>query len=221
MSKEIYDPATFRRCLSQGETNELFGLARRGDKTARNDLIECNMMLVLHCLKSFKFDPSDRDDLVSAGMIGLISAVDAYDINSETPFPTYACICIKNKMRNFFCTNTTNCGNVMSLDDAIYTAEDGDEVTILDTVQSDDDTEKAVMSRYDAGLLHKTIKEVLSPIEIIILAHRYGLFGYPKISQTEVGKMFGITKASVSRREALIVKKLRKAMTDNAGGVPR
>ena len=73
---------TFEKPLSAQEEKELLIKLREGDSAARNALIEKNMRLVAHIVK--KYTSTERDyineDLISVGTIGLIKAVDSFDI---------------------------------------------------------------------------------------------------------------------------------------------
>jgi len=81
---------------------ELFRAARSGDKVARNKLIEDNMPLVKHIYdRSFKFCRSDGDDIIQAGYVGLIKAVDTFDPERGVNFHTYAHRLIFSEMVRF------------------------------------------------------------------------------------------------------------------------
>lgn len=74
--------------------SELCFLARRaeaGDRAARQEIIRRNTPLVISIVAGFSLRSSDeRDDLVQAGMVGLISAVDGFDWRRGRAFSTYA-----------------------------------------------------------------------------------------------------------------------------------
>ena len=83
---------TFEKPLSAQEEKELLIKLREGDSVARNALIEKNMRLVAHIVK--KYTSTERDyineDFISVGTIGLIKAVDSFDIERNVRFSTYA-----------------------------------------------------------------------------------------------------------------------------------
>ena len=76
--------------VSAKECNELLKLAVKGDKEAKDKLILSNMRLVLSLIKRFSQTKSEADDLFQAGTIGLIKAVDNFDITLGVRFSTYA-----------------------------------------------------------------------------------------------------------------------------------
>ena len=67
-----------------------------GDGAARDALIEHNLRLVAHIVKKYYADPSDQDDLISIGTIGLIKAVSSYRPDKGVRLATYAARCIEN-----------------------------------------------------------------------------------------------------------------------------
>ncbi len=82
--------------LSAKEEKYYFTLARKGDMSARNILIEHNLRLVAHIVKKYYSSYPDQDDLVSVGTIGLIKAIDTFDIENGTRFATYGGKCLQN-----------------------------------------------------------------------------------------------------------------------------
>jgi RNA polymerase sigma factor (sigma-70 family) len=86
----------------------LFRAARSGNKAARNKLIENNMPLVKYIYdRSFKFCRSDGDDIIQAGYVGLIKAVDAFDPDRGVQFHSYAYRVIFSEMVRFIQTNNS------------------------------------------------------------------------------------------------------------------
>ncbi len=76
--------------LSDKEKNELFERIKKGDTTARQELICGNLRLVLSILQRFSNRNENIDDLFQVGCIGLIKALDNFDTNHGVKFSTYA-----------------------------------------------------------------------------------------------------------------------------------
>ena len=76
---------TFPKPLSHGEEKLYLKRCKEGDQTARNMLIEHNMRLVAHVVKKYQCQDYDTEDLLSAGTIGLIKAVNTFDVDSHAP----------------------------------------------------------------------------------------------------------------------------------------
>ncbi len=82
--------------LSSADETRYFELAKQGDMSARNILIEHNLRLVAHIVKKYYSTYPDQDDLVSVGTIGLIKAIDTFNPKNGARFATYAGKCLQN-----------------------------------------------------------------------------------------------------------------------------
>ena len=77
------------KVLKNDETIELLRLTKGGDKEAREKLISGNLRLVLSVIQKFASRGENVDDLFQVGCIGLIKAIDNFDINQPVRFSTY------------------------------------------------------------------------------------------------------------------------------------
>ena len=75
--------------LKSAETRALLERARAGDRIAREQLISGNLRLVLSVVQKFANRGESMDDLFQVGVIGLIKAVDAFDLSQNVQFSTY------------------------------------------------------------------------------------------------------------------------------------
>ena len=83
--------------LSAEEERALFERMREsGDPDARTTLIEHNLRLVAHIVRKYYASQLGQDDLVSIGTIGLIKAIDSFNMRNGARFATYASKCIQN-----------------------------------------------------------------------------------------------------------------------------
>ncbi|EJA6618928.1 TPA: sigma-70 family RNA polymerase sigma factor, partial [Clostridioides difficile] len=90
------------------------------DKSAKDTLIERNMRLVAYIAKKYNNSTEDQDDLISIGTIGLIKAIETYNIDKGTRLATYASRCIENEILMNIRSNKKNKTQV-SLQDPIGT----------------------------------------------------------------------------------------------------
>ena len=90
------EAGSFPRPLSPQEEIRTFAALRAGDPSAREKLIRHNLRLVAHIAKKYYALPSEQDDLISIGTIGLMKAVDTFDSTRRARFSTYASRCIEN-----------------------------------------------------------------------------------------------------------------------------
>ena len=76
--------------LTSEEKTELFLEIKKGDEIAREKFIKGNLRLVLSVIKRFYGRGENVDDLFQVGCIGLIKAMDNFDLNQNVQFSTYA-----------------------------------------------------------------------------------------------------------------------------------
>ncbi len=87
--------------LKESEKTELLKRARAGDKSAREEMINGNLRLVLSVVQKFSSRGENPDDLFQVGCIGLIKAIDNFDPNLDVKFSTYGVPMIVGEIRRF------------------------------------------------------------------------------------------------------------------------
>ena len=95
------------KIFSASEMKQLFVKYRNGDLFARDLLIEGNLRLVLSILKKFYNKTDNMDDLFQIGCVGLIKAIDNFDLSYDVQFSTYAVPMILGEMRRFIRDNSS------------------------------------------------------------------------------------------------------------------
>lgn len=93
------------KVLSEEEKNELLRRARTGDETARKDLIYGNLRLVLSIIQRFSGRRESMEDLFQVGCIGLVKAVDHFNMDMDVRFSTYAVPMIIGEIRRYLRDN--------------------------------------------------------------------------------------------------------------------
>ena len=93
--------------LSNEEKSELFIKIKQGDKLAREKFINGNLKLVLSVIKKFNNRGENVDDLFQVGCIGLIKAIDNFDLTQGVQFSTYAVPMIIGEIRRHLRDNNT------------------------------------------------------------------------------------------------------------------
>lgn len=93
--------------LSGKEKQKLLEKAVNGDRNARTKLINGNLRLVLSVVQSFACRGENPDDLFQVGCIGLIKAIDNFDLSLNVKFSTYAVPLISGEMRRFLRDNNS------------------------------------------------------------------------------------------------------------------
>ncbi|MCF8009698.1 MAG: RNA polymerase sporulation sigma factor SigF [Clostridiales bacterium] len=87
--------------LRDGEMRDLLARAKDGDEQAREKLINCNLKLVFNLVKRFQNRGYDLEDLFQIGCIGLMKAIDKFDLSYNVKFSTYAVPMIVGEIRRF------------------------------------------------------------------------------------------------------------------------
>ncbi len=92
--------------LKNEETRELLSRARQGDAQAREKLIGGNLRLVLSVIQKFSNRGENLDDLFQVGCIGLIKAIDNFDVGQGVRFSTYGVPMIAGEIRRYLRDNS-------------------------------------------------------------------------------------------------------------------
>ncbi len=91
--------------LTNKEKDELFIRIKNGDETAREELIQGNLRLVLSVIQRFSGRGENADDLFQVGCVGLIKAIDNFDVTLNVQFSTYAVPMIIGEIRRYLRDN--------------------------------------------------------------------------------------------------------------------
>jgi RNA polymerase sigma-B factor len=81
-------------------TRQLIAASRRGDAAARERLIECFLPLVEMLARRFANRGEQLEDLIQVGMLGLLAAIDRFDLDRDVEFPAFAVPTITGEIRN-------------------------------------------------------------------------------------------------------------------------
>ena len=93
--------------LSKQEKEELFIKIKEGDNEARNTFINGNLRLVLSVIQRFNSRGENPDDLFQVGCVGLIKAIDNFDLNQNVQFSTYAVPMIIGEVKRYLRDNNS------------------------------------------------------------------------------------------------------------------
>ncbi len=95
------------KVLSSEEMNKLFLEYRNGNILAKDELVNGNLKLVLSILKKYNNRTDNMDDLFQVGCIGLIKAIDNFDLSFDVKFSTYAVPMILGEIRRYLRDNSS------------------------------------------------------------------------------------------------------------------
>lgn len=232
-------------------TIALITRSQKGDKEARAQLVEENVGLIWCVVKRFYGRGVEPEDLFQIGSIGLLKAIDKFDLTYDVKFSTYAVPLISGEIKRFLRDDgmikvsrslketaykaylakerlqeqlgrepgmeeianelqmeqeelamaLEASGEVESLQKSVY-QKDGKEVPLMEKLKETDSKEEHLLNR----MLLKQLLERLERQERQLIYLRY----FAEQTQTQVGKVLGISQVQVSRLEKRILERLRK-----------
>mgnify|MGYP000569644088 CR=1 FL=1 len=162
------------RVLTQGEMTSLFIMYQNGSLDAKEKLINGNLKLVLSILKNYNRGNVNMDDLFQVGVIGLIKAIDNFDITYGLKLSTYAVPLIEGEIKRYLRDNNT-LRISRSIKDLAYKtlklkeelSVGGKEPTNKEIAEKLSLSEQTVKNQLSLGL--KTLKEKLNKIWLLLM----------------------------------------------------
>lgn len=208
---------SFPKPLSTKEEQWYLRACKDGDRQAREVLIERNLRLVAHIVKKYNNADKDLEDLISIGTIGLIKAIDSFNMEKGIRLATYASCCIENELLMLFRSEKKQAKDV-SMSEPIGSDKEGNEIHLLDIMESENvDVIEQMTLHEDICKLYIFMKRVLSKREQEILILRYGLFKEEEKTQREIAEKLHISRSYVSRIEKKALKKLKECYDKESG----
>lgn len=185
--------------------NQLFDINTHD--LAREKLISHNLRLVAHIAKKFENKKEPNEDLISIGTLGLIKAIDTYSLDKKVKLATYAAKCIENEILMTMRSNKKYNKDI-SFFETIGLDKDGQEITLIDVIPSNEENMDTVLHRNHQIELLNQYLNVLDERELKIISLRYGLNHEVEHTQKEIAKMYKISRSYVSRIEKRALIKL-------------
>ena len=204
----------FPRALSKQEEGECFKRAKNGDTKARDKLIEHNLRLVAHIVRKYYVSCKNQEDLISVGTIGLIKAIDSFKFSNGARFATYAAKCIQNEVLMLF-RSQKKLGYEVSLNDTIDIDKDGNPLTYIDIVCTEDTIAEDIDKKIKINKALEYIRDKLDDREKQIIIMRYGLSNTKAYTQREVAQKLDISRSYVSRIEKSVLEKINEYLTSD------
>ena len=183
----------------------------RGELWAKQTLIERNLRLVVYIARRFENTGVNIEDLISIGTIGLSKGIESFDPSKGARLATYAARCVENEILMYFRSLKKSSGD-LSLSDSIDTDKDGNALSLMDTVSSDEDLLESISAKETREQLLRYVAQTLTKREQHIISLRYGLGGGKPKTQRETAEICGISRSYVSRIEKRALEKLRQVL---------
>ena len=205
----INGPETLPPPLTKEEEAQVLENIRQGVPGAREPLITHNLRLVVYIAKKFESPGASVEDLISIGTIGLIKAVNTFQVERNIKLATYASRCIENEILMHL-RKSSQLRHEVSIDDPLNVDWDGNELLLSDLLGSEPDTVNQDIEREAERVMLLRAVERLAPREKKIMVLRFGLGSGREHTQKEVAACLGISQSYISRLEKKIIHRLRR-----------
>lgn len=203
---------SFPKPLTKSQELEYLIKSKDGDIDARNILVEKNMRLVAHIAKKYTTSSIEYEDMLSIGTIGLIKAINTFNFEKGNKLATYASRCIDNEILMVI-RNIKKTANDVSLDEPIGKDKEGNEITFIDViVTEDEDVVENITNKDYISKIYDVIDDVLDEREKEIIVNRFGLYNHEVKTQQEIADELEISRSYISRIEKKAINKLRKVL---------
>ena len=189
---------------------------QQGDRACRDRLIEHNLRLVVYIARKFENTGIHMEDLISIGTIGLIKAIETYNLEKKTKLATYASRCIENEILMHL-RKVSGQKTEVSFDEPLNVDWDGNELLLSDILGTDEDIiYRDMETEVEISLLKAAVNH-LGPREKEIICLRYGIGrgDGKEMTQKEVADRLGISQSYISRLEKKIMIRLKKEIQKN------
>ena len=200
---------TLPRAYSAEEEYEKLILLENGDESVKKDLIEHNLRLVVYIARKFDNTKIELDDLISVGSVGLIKAVNTFNLDKKIKLATYASRCIENEILMHLRKISKIKGEI-SLDEPLNVDYEGNELLLSDVLGTDPEIVYKQTEEDEERKILKRALERLNFRERQIMHLRFGLGGDDELTQKEVADLLGISQSYISRLEKKIVERLKR-----------
>ena len=198
--------------LDEKEEQNLLEKLMEKDKSAKDTLIERNLRLVVYIAKKFENSGVNIEDLMSIGTIGLMKAINSYNLEKNIKLATYASRCIENEILMHLRKNN-KIKTEISIDEPINTDSEGNDLSLGDILGTESDSIFKSIEEDDNKKVLLLAIERLNKREKIIMQLRYGFDGVEELTQKEVADKLGISQSYISRIEKKVINNLKKDFT--------
>lgn len=211
----IFGGMELPRVLTEEEFNYYFKLFKEGNMDARDTLINHNIRLVVMIVQKYFGDTKyELEELLSIGIIGLIKAVDTFDIDKNKKISTYASRCIKNEILMYFRKENGDLVT-LSLDEPIGSYEDA---VLIWEIFSEDDSyslEEEYIDKETKEIRKQIILDILNTLsdkERLVIMMYFGFIDRKVYKQREIADVINISRTRVCRIIESTLKKIKRAL---------
>lgn len=195
--KGLFIDETLPKSLNNEELYNYFEKMKLGDMTARDEIINHNIELVIgEVVRKFSDTPYELNELVSIGLVGLIKSVDNFDITKALRFTAYSIRCIDNEIFQFMRKEKRHSTNI-SLNQTIYVR--GEKLKVENTLFDDSFDFTSEYENNDSYDVIRNVIEKLPEREKIIVKKYFGFMNNQTMTQKEIADELCMSQAQVCR----------------------
>ena len=199
--------------LSSAKNRELFTKLKNGDTSVRETIIKGNINLVYYTFSRYfkNLEVKEYEDL---GLIGLIKAVDSYDVEKNADFATFSIICIKNEILGELKKISKTKGDVSLYDGIPWLIEDDEEMQLINCIPDSKDLIDDFISSVSYEKITSELFATLTDKEKELLKLFFGFYE-KKYTQKEIASIYGVHQSQISRTITRICYKLKEVALSN------
>lgn len=199
--------------LSSAKNRELFTKFKNGDTSVRDTIIKGNINLVYYTFSRYfkNLEVGEYEDL---GLIGLIKAVDSYDVEKNADFATFSIICIKNEILGELKKISKTKGDVSLYDGVPWLIEDDEDMQLINCIPDSKDLIDDFISSVSYEKITSELFATLTDKEKELLKLFFGFYE-KKYTQKEIASIYGVHQSQISRTITRICYKLKEVALSN------
>lgn len=199
--------------LSSAKNRELFTKLKNGDTSVRETIIKGNINLVYYTFSRYfkNLEVKEYEDL---GLIGLIKAVDSYDVEKNADFATFSIICIKNEILGELKKISKTKGDVSLYDGNPSLIEDDEDLQLINCIPDSKDLIDDFISSVSYEKITSELFATLTDKEKELLKLFFGFYE-KKYTQKEIASIYGVHQSQISRTITRICYKLKEVALSN------
>lgn len=199
--------------LSSAKNRELFTRLKNGDTSVRDTIIKGNINLVYYTFSRYfkNLEVGEYEDL---GLIGLIKAVDRYDVEKNADFATFSIICIKNEILGELKKISKTKGDVSLYDGIPWLIEDDEDMQLINCIPDSKDLIDDFISSVSYEKITSELFATLTDKEKELLKLFFGFYE-KKYTQKEIASIYGVHQSHISRTITKICYKLKEVALTN------
>jgi len=225
--RTYYKDLKKRKPITREKERRLLLKCKKGNLKARNELLEANLRFVFDTAKKYSGHGVSMPDLVSEGNIGLMKAIEKFDIDRDVKFISYAVWWIRQAMidaikksnKMTFVEIERGSNNDIYLEGSIYDEEDdielvdeSDSLTMCKTYTNEEDIQHREASEYHKSILGNAIR-TLNNRERDIIENYYGINGHAEHTLASIGKKYHLSCERVRQIKLRAMSKLQASIS--------